>query len=135
VRDVARWHIAAAEHGRVGERYILGTENYFYPAWFTLIADTVGAARPGLNIPSALLPPLATLIETARRFGIHLPIDGNQTRLGGQKIYFDFRKTWGELGAPQVAMPQSVRDTYEWYLEHGYVKEDWLSRLIALMSS
>lgn len=131
VRDVARWHIAAAERGRVGERYILGTENYFYPAWFTLIADTVGASRPGLLVPSALLEPLAMVIGTARRFGIHLPIDGNQTRLGGKKIYFDFSKTWRELGAPQIDMPRSVRDTYFWYLEHGYVKEDWLSRLIS----
>jgi dihydroflavonol-4-reductase len=131
VRDVARWHIAAAERGRVGERYILGTENYFYPAWYTLIADTVGASRPGLTIPTVLLEPLATLIEAARRFGISLPIDGNQARLGGKKIYFDFSKTWGELGAPQIDMPRSVRDTYFWYLEHGYVKEDWVSRLIS----
>jgi dihydroflavonol-4-reductase len=131
VRDVARWHIAAAERGRMGERYLLGTENYFYPAWFTLIADTVRASRPGLTIPTVLLDPMATLIEMVRKFGINLPIDGNQARLGGQKIYFDFSKTWGELGAPQIDMLQSVRDTYFWYLEHGYVKEDWMSRLIS----
>lgn len=88
-------------------------------------------SRPGCAASTVLLEPLATLIETARRVGIHLPIDGNQTRLGGKKIYFDFRKTWRELGAPQIDMPRSVRDTYFWYLEHGYVKEDWLSWLIS----
>ncbi|MFN8447134.1 MAG: NAD-dependent epimerase/dehydratase family protein [Anaerolineae bacterium] len=46
VRDVARMQLAAAERGRVGERYILGTANYAYRDWFALVADVVGAAHP-----------------------------------------------------------------------------------------
>lgn len=134
VRDVARWHIAAARQGQVGQRYILGTENYAYAYWFSLIADVVGAPRPGFPVPSALLPLVADGIDLLRSAGIQLPIDGNQTRLGGQNIFFDFSKTWDELGGPIIAMRQSVQDTYDWYVAHGYVKGDILSRLVQLFS-
>lgn len=133
VRDVARWHIAAARQGQVGQRYILGTENYPYPVWFTMIADIVGAPRPGFPVPPSLLPLIADGIDLLRSFGIQVPIDGNQTRLGGRNMFYDFSKTWNELGTPLIDMRQSVKDTYDWYLEHGYVKEDILSRLVQLL--
>lgn len=134
VRDVARWHIAAAQHGQVGQRYILGTENIAYPDWFNLIAEIVGAPRPRLRVPSALLPLIANTIDLLRSVGIRVPIDGNQTRLGGRNIFFDFSKTWRELGEPQIAMRQSVQDTFDWYRQHGYVKTDLLSRLVYALS-
>lgn len=134
VRDVARWHIAAAQNGQVGQRYILGTENVAYPYWFSLIAEIVGAPRPRFRVPSALLPLIANVIDLLRSVGIRLPVDGNQTRLGAQNISFDFSKTWHELGAPQIEMRQSVQDTYDWYRVHGYVKTDMLSRLMYLLS-
>lgn len=134
VRDVARWHIAAARQGQVGERYILGTENAPYPYWFSLIAEIVGAARPGLPVPSALLPAIANGIDKLRSMGVEIPVNGDQTRLGGHNIFFDFSKTWHELGAPLIDMRQSVKDSYDWYLEHGYVKEDSVSRLVSAIS-
>ncbi len=130
VRDVARMQIAAAERGQVGERYILGTANFKYADWFALIAEVVGASRPWLPLPAWTLPPFADLIDAAQRLGIALPVDGNQTRLGAQDIFFDFSKGWRELAQPQIDMRQSVKDTYEWYREHGYVKHDVLARLI-----
>jgi dihydroflavonol-4-reductase len=118
---VARWHIAAAEHGRAGERYILGTENVLYPYWFALIARTIGAPAPGLPVPAGLLGPLADLIDLLRAFGISIPADGNQLRLGARTLYFSFEKAWRELGGPAVNMRDSVRDTFIWYREHGFL--------------
>jgi dihydroflavonol-4-reductase len=121
VRDIARWHLAAAEQGRVGERYILGTENVAYHRWFALIAAVVGVPSPAFPVPALLLPLAANVIDFARKFGIKLPIDADQTRLGARRLYFAFDKAWRELGEPQVAMRQSVEDTYRWYSEHGYL--------------
>jgi dihydroflavonol-4-reductase len=121
VRDVARMHLAAAVQGRVGERYILGTANYKYTDWFALIADVIGAARPRFPLPRWLLPPIATIFDQARRVGLKLPVDGNQTRLGAQDIFFDFSKGWEAFGKPQIDMRQSVADAYQWYQEHGYL--------------
>lgn len=122
VRDVARMELAAAERGRTGERYILGTANYPYREWFAMIADVVGVRRPFFTVPNVLLPAIASGIDAARAVGIPTPVDANQTRLGGRNIYFDFSKAWRELGEPQVAMRQSLEDTYRWYVEHGYIK-------------
>jgi dihydroflavonol-4-reductase len=119
VRDVARWHIAAAERGATGERYILSSENYAYHHWFALIADVVGAPRPAIPLPPAIIPIAASVIGAARALGIRLPVDADQTRLGGRKLYFDPRKTWMTLGEPRIPMRQSVQDTYDWYRATG----------------
>jgi dihydroflavonol-4-reductase len=121
VRDVARWHVAAAKHGKCGERYILGAANYTYREWFAMVADTVGVARPFLPLPGFALPWVARLVEWLRALRIHLPVDSAQTRLGARHLYFDYDKAFTELGEPQIDMKQSLRDTYAWYREHGYM--------------
>lgn len=121
VRDVARMHLAAAELGRTGERYILTTANYPQHEWMGMIADVVGVRHPFIPAPSFVLPIAANIIDFLRRFGIQLPIDGDQTRLGAYNIYFDGSKAWAELGEPQVDMLTSLRDTYRWYREHSYL--------------
>lgn len=121
VRDVARMHLAAAERGRTGERYILSTANYTHRQWYGMIADIVGVRRPFIPTPSFLLPIGATLIDFARRLGIDTPIDSNQARLGGRNIYFKPAKAWAELAQPQIDMRQSLQDTYDWYRAHGYL--------------
>ncbi len=124
VRDVARMHVAAARQGRTGERYILGTENYAYRDLFRLIALITGAAQPGMPVPPSVVPALAALIDLARGAGVTLPLDAPQTRLSAQQVYFDFSKAWHELVKPNVTIPQSIRDTWDWYAAHGYVKAD-----------
>ena len=121
VRDVARWHLAAAERGRPGERYLLGTANYSSREWLHMVAEVVGVARPRLHIPGVILPTMARLIDFVRSLGIKTPVDSNQARLGAHSIHFDFTKAWTELGRPQVDMRQSVYDTYTWYVENGYM--------------
>jgi dihydroflavonol-4-reductase len=123
-------HIAAAQKGRVGERYILGAANYKLADWFRLIAEIVGVASPRFPVPGWALPPLASLFDALRAAGLPLPVDGNQTRIGARDYFCDFSKGWNELGEPQIDMRQSVEDTYRWYLEHGYVKHDALARVI-----
>jgi dihydroflavonol-4-reductase len=121
VRDVAAMHLAAAEHGRPGERYILGTANYTHREWYGMIADVAGTRRPFLPTPDFVLPIVAAGINLARKIGIETPVDADQTRLGGRNIYFAYEKAWSELCKPQVDMMQSLQDTYTWYQAHGYI--------------
>ncbi|MEZ4667211.1 MAG: NAD-dependent epimerase/dehydratase family protein [Anaerolineae bacterium] len=122
VRDVAQMHLAAAERGRSGERYILNTDNYTQREWLGMIADVVRVRRPFIPAPAFSLPIVATLIDWLQNIGIKTPIDGNQTRLGARNIHFDGAKGWAELGKPQINMRQSLEDTYRWYVENGYIK-------------
>lgn len=121
VRDVARAHVLAAERGRTGERYLLGTSNYTYAEWFRMIAQTVGVPHPVITVPDVVLPAVANAVDVARALGINTPIDSGQTRLGGTRIWFDFSKAWKELAPPTVSMMESLRDTYEWYAANGYL--------------
>lgn len=121
VRDVARMHIAAAERGRTGERYILGTANYSQREFMGMVADVVGVRRPFIPAPAFILPIAANVIDFLRKLGINTPIDADQTRLGARFIWFDSSKAWTELARPQIDMTQSLRDTYNWYREHGYL--------------
>src|SRR5262249_16271368 len=121
VRDVARMHLAAAERGRSGERYLLSTANYPHREWLGMIADVIGVRCPFIPVPNFLLPLGAALVDFARQLGINTPIDGNQVRLGGRNIYFNPAKAWNELALPQIDMRQSLHDTYDWYREHGYL--------------
>lgn len=121
VRDVARWHIAAAEHGETGERYILGAANYSYRTWFDMIAETTGVLRPRVFAPSFAAPITAEVIDIARKLGIPTPIDAAQARLGIRNVYFRFEKAWDCFGKPEVTMWRSLRDTYHWYRANGYL--------------
>ncbi len=122
VRDVARWHLMAAEKGQNGQRYLLGTQNYPYTQWMRMIAEVVGVSPSRIFAPDFIVPFAASVIDFARMIGIKTPIDANQARLGARKMYFDCTKAWNELGRPQIDMLQSLRDTYDWYVEHGYMK-------------
>ncbi len=122
VRDVARWHVAAAVKGVSGERYILGTANYSYRDWFEMIARTVGVGKPFLQTPDFILPAVVKVVDLARKLRIPTPVDADQVRLGGRKVYFDYQKAWSAFGLPHIEMQQSLKDTYEWYRAHGYLK-------------
>jgi dihydroflavonol-4-reductase len=125
VRDVAASHLAAAEKGRSGERYLLNTANYSYREWFGMIAELLAVAPPLIEAPNFVLPFAANAIDLLRSLRIPTPVDANQVRLGGTFVWFDASKAQRELYQPQIDMRQSVQETYNWYLEHGYIQENW----------
>jgi dihydroflavonol-4-reductase len=122
VRDVAAAHLAAAERGRTGERYLLGALDISHRALMKLIARVVGVPAPVIPVPAAIIPPLALLAGLLRRAGVPLPIDENQIRLSSRNVFFDCHKAWRELGQPAIDLRQSLEDTYRWYVEHGLIK-------------
>lgn len=122
VRDVARYHLRAAEVGQSGERYVLTSANYTYDEWFGMIADVIGVPPPLLTVPSAFLAPAAHLIDGLRKLGIATPIDANQVRLGAKYVYFSGAKAHAAFGSPQTDMRQSLRDTYAWYVASGVLR-------------
>ena len=97
-----------------------------------MIARACDVRAPLLKTPDALLEPAARMIEAARKLGMQTPADANQVRLGDSFAWFDGGKAARELYQPQVDIETSLRATYEWYSEHGYIYRDWLSRLIGV---
>ncbi|MCY3917936.1 MAG: NAD-dependent epimerase/dehydratase family protein [Chloroflexi bacterium] len=133
VRDVARAHFNAVERGRSGERYILNSANLSYRQWFGLIASACGVRPPAFFMPDWLLEPTARFIELLRALGIKTPMDANQTRLGSACVFFDGAKAQRELFKPSIDIETSLKETFAWYEQHGYIKRDLLTRLIGLV--
>jgi dihydroflavonol-4-reductase len=124
VRDVAAQHIAAAERGRKGERYILGAVDLPYKEMFRLAAEIAQVPPPPIAVPAAVVPVVAGAAALMRNVGITLPVDANQVRLSARNVYFDCRKSWRELGAPQISVQQMFQDTYDWYVAHGIIRKN-----------
>ncbi|HTS74416.1 MAG TPA: NAD-dependent epimerase/dehydratase family protein, partial [Gaiellaceae bacterium] len=88
VRDVARGHVLALEHGRGGERYILGGADLPLGELFAAVCDLAGRPRPRLRIPYAAVR-LAALAGLVNR---------QEARLARLPAYFSSAKAERELG-------------------------------------
>jgi len=113
VEDAAEGHLLAAEHGRAGERYILGAENM---RW-TEFVDRL-ARYSGRHYPLLVLPPEIHLIararETARLPGL---IAAEGFALMGQDWRFTSAKAARELGYAPRSVEETMRATIDWYEE------------------
>jgi dihydroflavonol-4-reductase len=122
VDDVALGHLAAASHGRVGERYILGAHNLPYAEAIPVVCRVVGKSPPAVRLPSFALPPLAVAVRLARAvLGNRVPMNEGQVRLLSAFLYADSGKAQRELGLPQTPFESTVQKTYNWYMENGYL--------------
>ena len=63
VEDVARAHVRALEHGRAGERYILGGENLMLDSIWDMLSEITGKPVPRMRIPTPVLYTIAYVDE------------------------------------------------------------------------
>ncbi len=123
VRDVAAGHILAAEHGRHGERYILGNENVTLSKFLGLIEEITGLAMPKKRIPFWIALAAGAVCEFVADYVTHrqprAPLTG--VRLARYPMYFDSNKAINELGLPQNSVYQALSDEIEWLLEQGLI--------------
>lgn len=114
-------HLAAADRGRVGERYILGGENLTYKAITQIIASVVGCKAPRWRIPPWIIPPAAAALDAANHF-VRRPIaSGDQLRLSAHNAFFDSGKAVAELGYSILPFRNAAERAYRWYVDHGYL--------------
>jgi dihydroflavonol-4-reductase len=130
VRDVARGHLLAAEHGRPGQRYILGGENYRLRDFFRLLARIAGLRPRGLPVlPGWLFQSLAGLAEC------HAWITGKepfpplqQARLSRHCWFCRSDRATRELGYQHRSLESSLRDAFTWYEAAGALHVRGLNR-------
>jgi farnesol dehydrogenase len=63
IDDVVTGHILAAEHGRAGERYILGGDNLTFDEFFQALAEVRGKKRAMIHLPLSVMKAAAQLME------------------------------------------------------------------------
>lgn len=119
---VVAGHFLAAEHGRTGERYILGGENLSHQRIAEIVADVVGKCAPRLVVPPVMLRPAAAVVDAWNRVSRRPPlISGEQIRLSGVNFFFDSSKAARALGYPLMPFRDAAAKAFVWYREHGYV--------------
>jgi dihydroflavonol-4-reductase len=107
VRDVARGHLLAFEHGRSGERYLLGGVDLTLRELFAAIADLAGRRRPRLRLPYRMAQVLA-------RTGV---ANADEVALARLPMYYAWDKAARELGYEpgpvEPALARAVREALE----------------------
>ena len=123
VDDVAEGHLAAAENGRIGERYILGGENMALAEILAEVAQAVGRRPPRLRVPHSVLFPVAIGAELAARATGRDPfvtLDG--VRMSRKKMYFSSEKASRELGYRSRPAREAIADAVGWFRDNGYLQ-------------
>jgi dihydroflavonol-4-reductase len=123
VRDVAVGHILAAEKGKFGECYILGSAdgNWTMQEMLKVLEEITGLPAPKMKVPYWVALTAAHVDETISSFTgkpPKAPLAG--VRMAKYKMWFDPAKAIRELGLPQTPPKQALVDAVDWFRANGY---------------
>ncbi len=120
VHDVVRGHIAAAERGRSGERYILGGVNLTHRDAFNLIAGVLHAKKPRVKAPVWSVKALARACEIVGELTNSEPWISRDLISGlGMNNWYTSQKAVRELSYSASPLGPVILNTYEWFKERG----------------
>jgi dihydroflavonol-4-reductase len=114
-RDVAEAHMAAAERGRVGQRYIVGGHNLTLKDELTFAARAADVTPPRWKISRNLVD---ALLRAGDRLGLPLP-ENIKTLRFWQPL--NTEKAQRELGLSPRPFEETARDTIAWFRENHYL--------------
>lgn len=124
VRDLAEGVVQAFDRGKTGRLYVMGNENLSLPALVRRIAVATGQTPPKIELSPRWLLPLAMLSEWMDYFlGKEkplFPMVGLHFAMTGEYLSSDLAKK--EIGYnPVIPAERTLRDTYQWFRDKGYI--------------
>jgi dihydroflavonol-4-reductase len=122
-RDVASGILAALDRGQAGASYILAGENMSYlEAWkrFAAVGGRRGPIKRYSRPAGWLTGILGDAIE--RWNATETVFNSAAIALGNTCHYYSSERAAKELGYHSRPAEQSIRDAWEWFLAHGYVR-------------
>ncbi len=124
VEDVAEAHIQAWLKGKKGERYILGGDNHTWKSLFSLIAGELGVPAPRYPIPAPIYRLIGWGSDLMSRWtGKEPPMTPESVKISMVPCYYSSAKAIRDLGYQITPFRETVRKTYAWYRENGYLKK------------
>ena len=120
VRDVVAGALAAAEHGRTGERYLLSGARKSVRELAALVEELTGVRAPRFVSPMWLARVGAPFATAAARVAGRDPLFTSHS-LHALRNHLDVRhdKAARELGYTSRPLRQTLADVFEWFGEHG----------------
>lgn len=120
VVEVARAHVAAAEHGEPGAGYLCAGVNASYREVFTHMAELVGASPPQRAVPEWALVAYAHLLQAWAELSHRPPqLDPGYARFVSRHGAYDSSRAVRDLGYVVPPLEQMVTDAHDWYVAHG----------------
>jgi dihydroflavonol-4-reductase len=118
VRDVALGHLLACEHGRIGERYILGSENMTLGEILKQLAAITGGKAPTVELPY-FVAWTAGVVTTAwaQLTGMPPRAPLEAVRMAKKKMWVSHEKAARELGYAPVPAREALSDAVTWFEE------------------
>jgi dihydroflavonol-4-reductase len=120
-RDVALGQLLACEHGRIGERYILGSENLTLEQILGKLAAITGRPAPAVKLPYAVAYAAGvatTAWATVTGKPPRAPLDA--VRMARKKMFVSHAKAARELGFQPGPAEGALRRAVEWFQANGY---------------
>jgi dihydroflavonol-4-reductase len=117
VRDVAAGHLLAYEHGRRGERYLLGGEDVTLRDAFGSIARHAGRTPPRVGVPWRVALGAAWVADRTTRLVDREPklLNLDETRLARLPMRFSCAKAQRELGYTFRGADEAFADAVAWF--------------------
>jgi len=122
VGEIARMHMVALEHGRVGERYILGGENLTLKQILDRLAALTGLPSPTTRVPHSVAMAFAFFDETitGKLRGKEPRATVEAVRMGRKKMFATSAKAERELGLRVLSVDAALKAAVDWFVGHGY---------------
>lgn len=122
VEDCAAGHLLVAQHGKIGERYLLGAENLTLKGLLDVLAKITGLRTPSLKIPHGVALGVA-YAETAfsRLLGREpqIPVEG--VKIARHMMFVDASRARRELEFHPAPVAAALERAVRWYQANGYV--------------
>ena len=116
VRDTAEGHLLACERGRIGERYILGSENLTLAAILQKLANITRRRAPTVRLPYAVAYCAgACSTAWARLTGVPPRVPLNGVRMAKKKMWVSHEKARKELGFNPGPADVALARAVEWF--------------------
>jgi len=121
VRDTAEAHLLAAERGRPGERYVVGSENLTLAEILQKLARLTGKKAPRVKLPYAVAYAAGVVSTGWARVTGHpprAPLDA--VRMAKKKMFVSTDKARRELGFTPGPVDAALGRAVEWFRANGY---------------
>ena len=122
VRDVADGIVRAIEHGKSGEKYILGGENVTYMELWTRMAKVIGCGAPKVKLGPILAKVSGSAGDLISKFRREeLQVNSAVVAMGQMLHWYSSQKAIDELGYSIGEVDIAIEDAWKWFKLHEYV--------------
>jgi dihydroflavonol-4-reductase len=123
VEDCAAGHLLVAEKGKIGERYLLGAENFTLKGLLDALEKLTGLPAPTLKIPHGLALGVAyanTVFSRLIGREPSIPVEG--VKIAQHMMFVDSSRAQREIGFKPGPVAAALERAVRWYEANGYVK-------------